>query len=353
MLRNLLHNAAQLSPHGAPITVGASAVDSHVAVTVGNQGPGIPAEDLPNLFNRYYWVDDHGSGRFGRRGLRLAISKGIIEAHGGRLWAESDGPGRGARFTFTIPVAAIGGAADGDAASPHQTQATVLAIDGDSRALRLVRDTLSEAGYSPLVTGDREEAIHAIRTVRPQLILLGVALNGTEDQTYMRRILAMSDAPVILLSDRGRERDLATAFDLGAIDYIVKPFSAVELASRVRMALSRRGARGQSRLSETLPGGLAINHEERTVALAGKPVELTATEYALLVELARNVGRVLTREQLLQRVWGRDSTDGSGPLRTCVKCLREKLGDDAGNPTYIVTERGVGYRMPRVDGSGG
>ena len=166
----------------------------------------------------------------------------------------------------------------------------------------------------------------------------------------MRDILEMADVPVIFLSAYGRDELIARAFDMGAVDYVVKPFSPTELAARIRAALRRREV---SEPSEPYAlGDLTIDYAERVVTFAGRPVELMAIEYRMLVELSANAGRVLTYEHLLQRVWGEKRTGDVRSMRTIVSKLRRKLGDDADNPAYIFTEPRIGYRMPKRETKG-
>ena len=169
-------------------------------------------------------------------------------------------------------------------------------------------------------------------------------LPGTDGIELMRSIPALADVPVIFISAYGRDETIARALEFGAADYIVKPFSPTELAARVRAALRRR-----AEPERFLLGDLAIDYEQRRVTVAGRPVRLTASEYEILRLLSVNAGRVLTPEALLRRVRG--GRDGAGPtvVRTLVKKLRRKLGDDAAEPAYVLTERGVGYRMATAD----
>ena len=153
--------------------------------------------------------------------------------------------------------------------------------------------------------------------------------------------------PVIFVSAYGQDRLVARAFEMGADDYVVKPFSPTELVARISAALRRRTASEPS--APYVVGELTIDYAERLVTLRGSPVILTATEYRLLVELSANVGRVVTYEQLLRRVWGSEGNTDVRPIRTAMSAIRRKLADDADNPTYIFTELRVGYRMPRAD----
>ena len=170
----------------------------------------------------------------------------------------------------------------------------------------------------------------------------------------MRDILDIAPVPVIFLSAYGRDEIIARAFEAGATDYMVKPFSPTELVARVRGALRRRMASSTGEPSEPFVlGDLVIDYAERRVSVAGRAVHLTPTEYELLVELSISAGRVLTFDTLLDRVWGIGHTGGRGSVRTYVKRLRRKLGDSAGDPRYIVAEPRVGYRMPKVGQTSG
>ena len=280
-----------------------------------------------------------------------------MEAHGGRIWAESDGPGLGARFTFTIPVAQDAGI--GAANLPvrsrraERERTRILAVDDDPQTLRYVRDALTNAGYAPVLTGDPEEALSLVEANDPHLVLLDLMLPGTDGIELMRGILDMADVPVIFLSAYGQEETIARAFENGADDYVVKPFSPMELVARIKAALRKREAPEWAEPSEPYVfGDLTIDYAERRVTLDGRPVQLTAIEYGLLFELSANAGRVMTYDRLLQRVWGLRSSGDSRRVRTAAKQLRRKLGDDANNPTYILNEPRVGYRMAKGDAPG-
>ena len=351
VLNNLFSNASKYSPDWSAIGVSASVQDVYVAISVSDEGRGVSAEGLPHLFRKFSRIDsDDLDRRIGGEGLGLAICKGIVEAHGGRIWAESEGPGLGTRFTFTIPAAYE--AANGSAPSPGpmaRGRARVLAVDDEPQMLRLVRNTLSDAGYTPIVTGDPDEALRLIEVEKPDLILLDLMLPGADGIELMKPIFQITNAPVIFLSGRDGERDVVRAFEAGADDYIVKPFSPTELAARIEAVLRRRAASDRSRMHEPYAlGDLTINYVERRVTVAGCPVQLTATEYKLLFELSANAGQVLTQDQLLRRIWGPDYSGDSRLLRSFVKKLRRKLNDDADSPRYIFTEPRVGYRMVKT-----
>ena len=360
VLGNLLSNAARYSPESSSIRVNASLGDDCVEMSVADEGQGVSPDEMPMLFRKFSRNIGHGEDREAPdTGLGLAICKGIVEALGGRIWAESAGLGLGSRFTFTLPVAA---AADAAVESPTSVRsqsgsrdlARILAVDDDPTVLRYVRDALSRAGYAPVVTTDPEEALRILESDRPRLVLLDLMLPGSDGIELMKRILDIADVPVIFLSAYGRDEIIARAFEAGATDYMVKPFSPTELVARVRGALRRRMASSTGEPSEPFVlGDLVINYAERRVSVAEHAVHLTPTEYEVLFELSVNAGRVLTFDALLDRVWGLGRSSDRGSVRTYVKRLRRKLREDAGNPKYIFAEPRVGYRMPKGEQASG
>ncbi len=350
VLVNLLNNASRNSPADSTVRISASSDDVHVSVSVIDEGRGIPADLLPRLFQKFSRVEAEAHG--GDTGLGLAICKGIIEAHGGRIWAESSGPNRGARFTFTIPVAderdgperEIG--PDSSVEHAHEDGADlprILVVDDDPEALRYIRDALTRARFQPLLTADPELVLQIAREEQPVLVLLDLVLPGGDGLELMQALHKIRKVPVIFLSAYGQEDTIAKAFELGADDYVVKPFSPTELAARIRASLRRREVREPR--EPYVRGGLIIEYAKRRVTLDAQPVALTATEYRLLVDLSAHAGEVVTFEDSLTRVWGTDASGDRRPLRTAIKSLRRKLGDDARHPLFIFTENRVGYRM--------
>ena len=356
---NLLSNAARHAKQRTAIRVSAAQDASEVVFTVADEGEGIAPERMPLLFRKFARLDDgeREAGRAGA-GLGLAICKGIVERHGGRIWAESDGPGLGARFAFAIPVVegeetgrVLAAAAAG---SPQESAAgerkRILAVDDDPQALRYIRETLIRAGYEPVLTAEAENAVPLVVERKPHLVLLDMMFVETDGIEVMRRIREKRDLPVIFLSVYGQEGVIARAFDLGAADYVVKPYAPAELVARIRSVLRRQaGAARMAPVEDYVCDELRIDYSERRVLLAGRPVGLTATEYAVLAELSTNAGLVLTHDQILYRVWGDDNSGDSGLVRTIVKRLRQKLGDSARSPSYILTQPRVGYRMKKGD----
>ena len=350
VLNNLLSNAARHSPGSSPIRVAAAHDGPHVALSVSDEGRGVPAEQLPRLFRKYTGLGGGAGRASGGSGLGLAICKGLVEAHGGRIRAESGGPGQGTRFTFTIPAAEdaarANGASSGRPLPPDREgePPPVLVVDDDPRTLRFVRDALAQAGYAPLATGDSGELSQIIRTRRPSLVLLDLMLPGADGIELMETVPELADLPVIFISAYGRDETVARALEKGAADYLVKPFSATELTARIQAALRKHAG------PETFVlGELAVHYDERRVTVGGQPVRLTATEFELLRLLTTNAGRVSTYESLIRQLWNGPDTADPDRVRTFIKQLRRKLGDDPRQPAWILNERGVGYRMRRPE----
>jgi DNA-binding response OmpR family regulator/signal transduction histidine kinase len=349
-LVTLLSNAERLSPEHAALRIGAAAEDLDVAISVAAAGPEVPPERLRHLFRKFGGPEDD-EGRPDQRagaGLDLAICRGVVEAHGGRIWAES-GPDRGIQFTFSLPTETA-------IQSPHRPtgrRRRVLVVDANPANLRQVRRDLTDAGYRVTAFGDPEQALHFMAEWRPHLVLMSLALPGVDVGEFVQALLAVADIPVLCLSDAGREQDIALAFEIGADDYLVRPYSPTELATRIQAALSRRAAALPAEpLEPYVRGALTIDFARRLVTMDGQALPLTATEYGLLAELATHAGSALTYDHLLQRVWGWNNPGNPYVVRTHLMRLRRKLGEDGHNPTYILAEPRVGYRMvPPDEGS--
>ena len=200
------------------------------------------------------------------------------------------------------------------------------------------------------MTADPEEVAPLIQSSNPRLILLDLVLPGTDGIKLMEDILDVDKVPVILLSGYGRDEIVARAFEKGASDYVVKPFSPTELVARIQATLRKEAETDQAEPDQPyVLGDLTINYEKRRVTVAGRRVRLTAKEYQLLYELSVSPGRVLTHDVLMRRIWGLYSSVDSRLIRTLVKRLRRTLGDDANDPRYIFTEPGVGYRIGKAE----
>ena len=274
VLSNLFSNASRHSPVPSTIRVAVSQEELHVLISVADEGSGVSPDLLPHLFRKFSIGDGAQAvpDDMETTGLSLAICRGIVEAHGGRIWAESDGTGLGARFIFTIPaveevVSPLVNSAGGlstDSGQGTLDRARILAVDDEPQILRHIKSTLSEAGYAPTVTGDPREVEHLIEKERPHLILLDLALPGMDGFGLMRRISGITDAPVMFLSGRSEDQIIERAFEMGAADYVVKPFSPTELVARTRAALRKRAASGQTQPLEPYElGDLKINYANR------------------------------------------------------------------------------------------
>ncbi len=297
VLNNLLSNAARHSPESSPIRVESAREGVHVAVSVSDQGRGVPPEMLGQLFRKHVALaGGEAEGGSTAIGLGLAICKGLVEAHGGRIRAESAGLGQGARFTFTLPVASgeEAGVEAGPAPGPSRPRrkgrerTRILVVDDDPQTLRHVRDALTGAGYAVLESGEPEEIARLIRSEKPKLVLLDLMLPGADGIELMAQVPELSDLPVIFISGYGRDETIARAFEAGAVDYIVKPFSPTELTARVGAALRSRAGTEPFVLGE-----LVIDYERRRVKVGQRAVSLTATEYELLRILSVQGGCVL------------------------------------------------------------
>ena len=355
---NLLTNAAKFSPPTAPITIWVEQDPVNVTVHVQDEGRGIAQEKLPQLFKKFSRLHEESGHGLSSTGLGLAICKGIIEAHGGRIWADSAGEGKGTTFSFNLPIAvpdtsaALAGTERGPAQMRKVTRPSertrVLAVDDEPHIQRYLQRALSEAGYQATVTGDPSETVKLVELEEPDLVVLDLRLPGTSGFEVLQRIRELSQVPVIFLTASDSEEDAVQALKAGADDYITKPFSPSELLARIEAVLRRRATAGPSETRRSLVlEDLTVNFAEREVTLAGEPVSLSATEYKLLYELATHAGRVLTYDQILQRVWGPEYSGETELVRSFVRNLRRKLREDARNPRFILTERQVGYRMPK------
>ena len=353
-LNILFFGVSGYGSEGSCVNVSAFREGGQVAISVLGHKAAAPAE---RLLPQFHWVFRFGKAdeRLDTEGtcLGFSVCKRIVEAHGGRIWADSAGPGQGAGFAFTVPVA--GGAWDDAAAEvPPETgsdalpvQARILVIDNDRDVLEYVRRTLSAAGYAPCVTESVEEAGRIMDTEMPSLILLDSAMLPATGTELAQDISGDAGVPVILMSWRGWDQDAVLAFERGIWDFISKPFSQIELVTRVRAALRRRVHDEVQPLEPYACDGLRIEYAGHNVSVYGRNVQLTATEYNLLVVLSSNAGRVLSHQRLLERVWGPGQPRDQRVLRAFVKSLRRKLGDDAANPSYIFTVPRVGYRMAK------
>jgi DNA-binding response OmpR family regulator len=221
----------------------------------------------------------------------------------------------------------------------------VLFVDDEPKIVRLGRDYLEKAGFAVDVAGSGSQALAAIRTGKPDLIILDLGLPDQDGLDVTRQVRKDSNVPIIMLTARGEETDKLVGLELGADDYMVKPFSPKELVARVRAVL-RRVESGSTANREVLRSGdLTLDLPRMRADVAGRTIELTATEFQLLTALARQPGRILTRSQLLDAVHGVAFESYERAIDTHIKNLRRKIEPNPREPRYILTVYGVGYKL--------
>lgn len=227
------------------------------------------------------------------------------------------------------------------------TEARILVVDDEPKLVRLVHEILTATGYEVLVANNGVHALEMTAVEQPDLILLDLILpNNLDGYEVARRIREFSDVPIIMLTAKVREADILRGFEIGADDYITKPFSAKELLARIRAVLKRvKGAGSSATESEINCGNLKIDLARRRVTLAGREIRLTPTEYRLLYELAIHCNQVMLHEQLLITIWGTEYRDDLDYLRAYIHYLRQKLELDPSNPRIILSSPGVGYML--------
>ena len=222
----------------------------------------------------------------------------------------------------------------------------ILVVDDEVRMVRFIRLNLEHDGFQVIEAYNGMQALERIRTNLPDLVLLDVMMPDIDGFEVLRTIREISQVPVIMLTAKGEEDDRVRGLELGADDYITKPFSPREMVSRVRAVLRRT----ETTTSTThglieVDEHLKINFDRREVWLDGELVQLRPTEYRLLYYLVQNAGWVLTHDQILAKVWGYEYRDEPHYVRLYINYLRKKIEEDPSNPKYILTERGVGYRF--------
>jgi DNA-binding response OmpR family regulator len=222
----------------------------------------------------------------------------------------------------------------------------ILVVDDEERMARFIRLNLEQDGFGVVEAYRGAQAMDKLRTAMPDLILLDIMMPDIDGFEVLRMIREISSVPVIMLTAKGEEDDRVRGLELGADDYVTKPFSPRELVSRVRAVLRRtEGSAVPSKDLILVDERLKIDFGRREVWLEGKLIKLRPTEYRLLYHLVQNAGWVLTYDQLLTKVWGYEYRDEPHYVRLYINDLRQKLEDNLANPKYILTERGVGYRF--------
>ncbi|MCK4489693.1 MAG: DNA-binding response regulator [Desulfuromonadales bacterium C00003096] len=230
--------------------------------------------------------------------------------------------------------------------SSESSKYKILVVDDEKRMVRFIQLNLEQDGFQVLTAYNGTEALEQVRTQLPDLILLDIMMPDISGFEVLKRIREVNTVPVIMLTAKGEEDDRIQGLELGADDYITKPFSPREMVSRIRAVLRRTRSFKEDQVDLIkVDDRLTIDFSRREVWVEGKIVDLRPTEYRLLYHLVKNAGWVNTHEQLLSKVWGFEYQDEPHYVRLYVNYLRKKLEQDPSNPKYILTERGVGYRF--------
>jgi len=361
-LSHVLDNAVKYAASGE-IAIAAAAGDGRMEISVADQGRGLKAEYLERIFDRFYRVLGEGEHIPGS-GMGLAVAKAIVQAHGGSIWAESAGPGQGVTIRITMPLTAhrpaparsssgsLSGTLSLPAESPRTRQSdkpAILIVDNDPGIVRYVRANLEAQHYRVFSAVDGSQAFQLVEREPPDLMLIDVGAPGMDGFDLLARLREFSTMPVMMLSAQRSEDECVRALDLGAVDYLSKPFGIQELLARVRVAL-RPGERIAQRSAQSMVftgGDLVIDFAQRQVWLAGREVQLSRTEYKLLTVLAQHAGMVLTHELLLEKVWGPGYNREMDFIWVYIRRVRRKIEPDPSQPQYILTVPGVGYKLAR------
>ena len=231
--------------------------------------------------------------------------------------------------------------------SGHRNGRQILVVDDEPRIIGFIRMNLELEGHQVLEAHNGLDALEAVRTKLPDIVLLDVMMPDLDGFETLRMLREFSDIPVIMLTAKGEENDRVYGLELGADDYITKPFGPRELSSRIRAVLRRYDTSSSSPEEAVLKidDRLSVDFNRREVIVNGEHIKLRPTEYRLLYHLIQNAGWTVPHDQLLAKVWGYEYRDEAHYVRLYVNYLREKIEEDPSNPKYILTERGVGYRF--------
>ena len=347
-MTNLLANAVAYSAGENRIAVAARARSGFAEIAVTDSGIGIPRKDRQRVFERFYRVDQSRASSTGGTGLGLAIVKHVASNHGG----VGDGVERGRARLHVHPAHPAGRrpptAARPLSRTPEGTLMTrVLVVEDEESFSDALSYMLRKEGFEAVVAGTGPDALAEFDRGGADLVLLDLMLPGLPGTEVCRALRSRSNVPIIMLTAKDGEIDKVVGLELGADDYVTKPYSARELVARIRAVLRRRGDAAEPLAGPAVleAGPVRMDVERHVVAVDGEPVALPLKEFDLLEFLLRNAGRVLTRGQLIDRVWGADYVGDTKTLDVHVKRLRAKVEPDPANPQYLLTVRGLGYKL--------
>ncbi|WP_217352470.1 ATP-binding protein [Candidatus Viridilinea mediisalina] len=352
VLQNLLDNAAKYSPPNGVITISAQRSEQQIVVSVRDQGPGIPPDERERVFDRFYQAARPSTRPVAGTGLGLAICKALIEAHNGLIWIDEP-PGGGTLACFSLPALPADTLVDAPItptvlASAARDHARILVLDDDAALQHLLERGFQEAGFSVQISGEAQEAMNLLNSYTPDLMIIDLALPGMDGLSLCRQVRQWSSIPIIMLTASATEQDVIKGLRAGADDYVTKPFRMQELIARID-ALLRRAQQtttpGEASLIQL--DNLIIDLSHHRITLDQQEIALTPIEYQILTFLARHAGQALSHEQILQAVWGQGYSGENNYLWVHIANLRKKIEPDPRHPRFILTERGLGYRMAR------
>ncbi len=369
-LNHLLNNAITYSAAGTTITISVETNEQEARIGVTDEGIGIAPEHLEPIFDRFYRIQQ-GDEQGGSSGLGLASARATIEAHGGKIWADSLGTGQGSTFYFTLPFAPHIPAVSQNATmvtdvtgnlstrqlTPARTvllkqdrRVHVLLAENDPRMTRYLRANLEEQQYRVHAVNHGIQFLRQLDLEEPDIILLSTRLTDMSGIELLQRLREFSQIPVIMLSEDCDEDERVHLFDMGSDDLVIKPFGMKELLARVRALLRRQTPVAEQAATQSIftSGDLTIDHAQHLVAIKGAPVQLSRTEYKLLSVLAQNVGMVVTHELLLEKVWGPEYNRDVDFIWVYISRLRRKVEVDSRHPKYILTVPDVGYKLAKL-----
>ena len=391
-INHLLDNATAFSPAHTPVMLNVESNDIEMRVSVTDTGVGIASEHLDHIFDRFYRIQQEQKESRGQKGeqreqreqhgsgLGLAAARATIEAHGGKIWADSPGTGRGTTIYFTLPLVPSLAVSSSDLAvaapqvqlqqssvlSPAPNAPTVqrtrplafkqdkrirvLLAEGDARMTRYLRNNLEEQQYRVQSVNHGVQMLRQLDLEEPDIILLSTRLADMSGVELLQRLREFSQRPVIMLCDECDEDERVQLLDFGSDDLVIKPFGMKELLAHVRALLRRQPLAPEQTTAQALfvDGDLMIDHAQHIVTMQGRPVQLSRTEYKLLNVLAQNVGMVVTHELLLEKVWGPEYNRDIDFIWVYISRLRRKIEPDSRHPKYILTIPDVGYKLAKL-----
>jgi len=354
VVSNLLHNAAKYTPPNGRIEVEAGSDSREAFVRITDNGIGIAREMIDSIFDLFAQAPSAPEQSLGGLGIGLTLVRRVVELHGGTVAVSSAGEGMGSQFTVTLPLVssapvAAGAPGTGAAIGRERAESTaggrhhVLVVDDNTDAADSLAELLHASGHHVLVAHDGPQAIEMAGRERPDVVLLDLGLPDEDGLKVIEAVRAKGTTPIVVLSARNAEAVKVAALDLGADDYVTKPFGVDELLARLRAAL-RHGVQARGSQPVVRTGDLEIDMGLRRVTKGGEVIRLSPKEYDLLVELALQLGRPVAHGDLLRAVWGSEAADIQY-LRVYMGQLRAKLERDPAAPTLLISEPAIGYRL--------